>query len=47
MTEFTENANESAETKYSSFFTNVKYEPKMKFNITRIFNLQSTQERID
>ena len=47
MTEFTENANESAEIRHSSFFTNFEYEPRMKFNIMKIFNLQSAQERID
>ena len=47
MTEFTENVNESAETEHSSFFINFKYELRIKFNIIKIFNLQSTQERID
>ena len=47
MTEFTENANESAEIKHSSFFTNFKYKLRMKFNIMKIFNPQSAQKRID
>ena len=41
MTEFTENANESAEIKYSLFFANFKYKLRMKFNITKMFNSQS------
>ena len=47
MTEFTENANESAETEYSLFFVNFEYKLRMKFNIIKIFNPQSAQERID
>ena len=47
MTEFTENINESAEIEYSLFFTNFKYELRMKFNIIKIFNSQSIQKRID
>ena len=47
MTEFTENANESAETEHSSFFINFEYESRMKFNIMKISNPQSIQERID
>ena len=47
MTEFTENANEFTEIKHSLFFINFKYELRMKFNITKIFNSQSAQERID
>ena len=47
MTEFTENANESVETEYSLFFTNFKYKLRMKFNIIKVFNLQSAQKKID
>ena len=47
MTEFTENANESAEIKYSSFFMNFRYKLRMKFNMMKIFNPQSTQKRIN
>ena len=47
MTEFTENANESTETRYSPFFVNFEYELRMKFNMMKIFNLQSIQERIN
>ena len=47
MTEFTENVNESAEIEHSFFFVNFEYKLRMKFNITKIFNLQSTQKRID
>ena len=47
MTEFTENVNESTETEYSSFFINFEYELRMKFDTMKIFNLQSTQKRID
>ena len=47
MAEFTENANESAETEHSFFFTNFEYESRMKFNTMRIFSPQSAQERID
>ena len=47
MTEFTENANESVEIEYSSFFINFEYKSRMKFDITKVFNSQSTQERID
>ena len=47
MTKFAENANELVETEHSFFFMNFGYEPKMKFNITRVFNLQSIRERID
>ena len=35
MTEFTENINESAETKHSFFFTNFEYEPRMKFKYNK------------
>ena len=41
MTKFTENINESAETRYSLFFVNFKYELRIKFNIIKIFNPQS------
>ena len=41
MTEFAENANESAEIRHSLFFTNFEYELRMKFNIMKVFNLQS------
>ena len=41
MTEFTENANESAETEHSPFFTNFEYESRMKFDIMKIFDPQS------
>ena len=41
MTEFTENANELAETEYSSFFANFKYELRIKFNIMKISDPQS------
>ena len=47
MTEFTENTNELTETEYSLFFTNFEYESRMKFNIMKIFNSQSTQKKID
>ena len=47
MTEFTENANESAETEHSLFFANFEYELRMKFDIMKISDSQSTQERID
>ena len=47
MIEFAENVNESAETEHSLFFVNFECELKMKFNITKIFNLQSIQKRID
>ena len=47
MTEFNENVNESAETEYNPFFINFKYELRMKFNIIKMSNLQSTQKRID
>ena len=47
MAEFTENVNKSAETEYSFFFTNFKYESRMKFNIIKISNLQSIRKRID
>ena len=47
MAEFTENANESAETEHSSFFMNFEYELRMKFNIMKVFNPQSIRERID
>ena len=47
MTDFTENINESVETEYSFFFINFEYKLKMKFNIKTIFNLQSTQKRIN
>ena len=42
MTEFTENVNESAEIEHSLFFTNFEYKSRMKFNIMRVFNSQST-----
>ena len=38
MTEFTENANELAETEHNFFFINFEYELKMKFDIIKIFN---------
>ena len=41
MTEFAENVNELAEIKHSFFFVNFEYELRMKFNIMKIFNLQS------
>ena len=47
MTEFAENANESAETEHSLFFVNFKYKLRMKFDIMKIFNSQSIQKRID
>ena len=47
MTEFTENTNELTETEYSLFFTNFEYELRMKFNTTKISDLQSIQKRID
>ena len=47
MTEFTENANESAETEHNFFFINFGYKLRMKFNITKISNPQSIQKRID
>ena len=47
MTEFTENANELAGTEHSPFFTNFGYESRMKFNITKMSDPQSAQERID
>ena len=47
MTEFTENVNEFIETEHSFFFMNFRYKLRMKFNIMKIFNLQSIQERID
>ena len=47
MTEFTENVNESAEIEYSLFFANFEYKLRMKFNIMKMFNPQSTQKRID
>ena len=47
MTEFTKNVNESAEIEHSPFFTNFKYKSRMKFNIIKVFNPQSTQERIN
>ena len=47
MTKFAENANKLTETEHSLFFINFRYESKMKFNIIKIFNPQSTQERID
>ena len=36
MTKFTENTNESAETEYSLFFANFKYELRMKFDIMKV-----------
>ena len=47
MAEFTENANELAETEHSFFFANFKYESRMKFNIKKMSDPQSVQERID
>ena len=47
MTKFAENVNELTETEHSPFFTNFGYESRMKFNIIKIFNLQSTREQID
>ena len=47
MTEFAENVNESAGIRHSPFFINFEYELRMKFNITKMFNSQSAQERID
>ena len=47
MTEFAENVNELTETEHSPFFTNFKYELRMKFDITKIFNPQSIQKRIN
>ena len=47
MTEFAENANESAEIEHSSFFTNFEYELRMKFDIMKVSNSQSAQKRID
>ena len=47
MTEFTENINESAEIEHSLFFINFKYELRMKFNIIKMSDPQSTQKRID
>ena len=47
MTEFAENANESAETEYSLFFINFEYKLRMKFDIMKISDPQSTQKRID
>ena len=47
MTEFAENVNESAEIKHSFFFMNFRYKLRMKFNIIKVFNSQSIQERIN
>ena len=47
MTEFTENINELSEMRHSSFFINFEYKVRMKFNIIKVFNPQSTQKRID
>ena len=47
MTEFTENVNEFTEIRYSPFFMNFKYELRIKFNIMKMFNLQSIQKRIN
>ena len=47
MTEFAENMNELTEIEHSLFFMNFEYELRMKFNMIKIFNLQSTQKRID
>ena len=47
MTEFAENANESAETEHNLFFVNFEYKLRMEFNIMKVFNPQSTQKRID
>ena len=42
MTEFTENANKLAETEHSFFFINFEYKLRMKFNIIKISDSQST-----
>ena len=42
MTDFAENVNELTKIEHSSFFVNFKYKLRMKFNIMKIFNLQST-----
>ena len=47
MAEFTENVNEFTEIKHSLFFTNFEYELKIKFNMIKVFNLQSIQKKID
>ena len=47
MTEFTENINESAEIEHNLFFTNFKYKLRMEFNIMKISDPQSIQERIN
>ena len=47
MTEFAKNVNKLTETEHSPFFVNFGYESRMKFNIMKVFNLQSTQKRID
>ena len=47
MAEFAKNANESAEIRHNFFFINFEYELRIKFDIMKIFNLQSIQKRID
>ena len=47
MTEFTENTNKSTEIEHSLFFANFEYKSRMKFNIMKVSDPQSTQERID
>ena len=47
MTDFAENVNKLTETEHSLFFINFKYKLRIEFNITKIFNSQSTQKRID
>ena len=47
MTEFAENTNESVKTEHSFFFVNFEYELRMKFNIIKVSDSQSTWERID
>ena len=42
MTEFAENANELTEIEHSSFFTNFRYKSRMKFDIMKMFDPQST-----
>ena len=47
MTEFTENVNEFIKIRHNLFFINFEYESRIKFNIIKISNSQSTQKRID
>ena len=47
MTEFAENANKLVEIEHNLFFMNFEYKLRMKFNITKIFNPESIQKRID